>query len=114
MDKGRRIKWVMAAGICLALLMGCGAAHEQEDAAVEEELSQENVSAGLSAPGSAEPSAPEEGASSVELQAEKPAGEGHETDSTGYLVQGGASLPSEELSEQEPSASGQSAQEPSA
>ncbi len=80
MFAGRRIIWIVTAGICLALLAGCGVARGEGEAAGMEESSRPEGTAGLCLPGSGEASGQEEGTTAVESQAWNPDGGTREAD----------------------------------
>ncbi len=80
MFAGRRIIWIVAAGICLALLAGCGVTRGEGEAARMEESSRPEGTAGLCPSGSGEASGPEEGTTAVESQAWNPDGGTREAD----------------------------------
>lgn len=80
MFAGRRIIWIVTAGICLALLAGCGVARGEGEAARMEESSRPEGTAGLCPSGSGEVSGQEEGTTAVESQAWNPDGGTREAD----------------------------------
>ncbi len=80
MFAGRRIIWIVTAGICLALLAGCGVTRGEGEAAGMEESSRPEGTAGLCPSGSGEVSGQEEGTTAVESQAWNPDGGAREAD----------------------------------
>lgn len=80
MFAGRRIIWIVTAGICLALLAGCGVARGEGEAARMEESSRPEGTAGLCPSGSGEVSGQEEGTTAVESRAWNPDGGTREAD----------------------------------
>ncbi len=80
MFAGRRIIWIVTAGICLVLLAGCGVTRGEGEAARMEESSRPEGTAGLCPSGSVEVSGQEEGTTAVESRAWNPDGGTREAD----------------------------------
>ena len=80
MFAGRRIIWIVTAGICLALLAGCGVTRGEGEAAGRAESSRPEGTAGLCPSGSGEVSGQEEGTTDLESQAWNPDGGAREAD----------------------------------
>ena len=80
MFAGRRIIWIVTAGICLALLAGCSVTRGEGEAARMEESSRPEGTAGLCPSGSGELSGQEEGTTTVESRAWNPNGGTREAD----------------------------------